>query len=164
MNPTLRRWVSIVAVFAPAASAAQATVSYSIDAHAPARWTVDAKPRLEIGGADGTGPTELTRIVGVTRQRDGTIVVADGASRELRFFDARGRFLRSATRRGHGPGEIESLDRLFSAGDTLLVLDDRLKFNVYAPNGKFIHSIMLPAVPGYIVNPAVSAFSPFEVL
>ena len=145
-------------------AASPRVVSYSADAKAPARWTVGARPLLEIGGADGMGPTEFTKVVAVTRQRDGTLVVANTATRELRFFDARGQFLRSATRSGKGPGEIGEMDRMFVADDTIVVNDNRLKLHVYAPNGKWIRSLVVPPVPGYIVNPAVGALSAFDVV
>jgi hypothetical protein len=165
------RWAAIVFLGIPVSLGAQAAtapeprvVSYLITATAPARWTVGARPLLEFGGPDGTGPTEFSKIVGVTRQSDGTIVVANGATRELRFFDARGQFLRAATRKGSGPGEIESLGRMFAVDDTLVVLDNRLKFHVYAPNGRWLRTTVLRPVDGYLVNPAVSVLSGFDVV
>ena len=164
-------WAVVIALMAiPGALSAQANaaqpraVTYPITATAPARWTVGARPLLEFGGADGTGPTEFTRITGLTRQRDGTIVVANGETRELRFFDSRGRFLRATTRRGGGPGELDYLTRMFAVDDTLQVVDGRIKAHVYAPNGKWIRSLVLPAIRGYLRNPGVGAIGPFDVV
>jgi hypothetical protein len=165
------RWAVFALLGIPVSLRAQATtateprvVSYPITATAPARWTVGARPLLEFGGADGIGPTEFTKIVGLTRQSDGTIVVAKAATRELRFFDGRGRFLRAATRKGAGPGEIEDLGRMFAVDDTLVVLDNRLKLHAYAPNGKWLRTTVLRRVEGYLVNPAVSVLTGFDVV
>ena len=171
MTPAHRCWIVIAVAILPVPLGAQGAapvsprvVSYSSDAKAPTRWTVAAKPILEFGGIDGIGPTEFTRIAGLTRQTDGTFVVANGETRELRFFDARGRFRRSATRRGEGPGEIYVLTRMFAIDDTLVVVDNWFEFHVYAPNGKWIRSLILPPVPGYIVSPAVGALSAFDLV
>jgi hypothetical protein len=139
-------------------------VSYSLTDRAPARWSVGAKPLLEIGGIDGVGPTELSGITGVTRQQDGTLVVANAATRELRFFDARGRFSRSATRSGQGPGEIADLTRMLAIDDTLVVVDNRLELHVYAPSGKWLRTVILPPIPNYLVNPAFGLFSAVDVV
>lgn len=166
-----KRRAAVIALMAvPGTVGAQAkpvqprAVTYPITATAPARWTVGTRPLLEIGGADGIGPTELTKITGVTRQVDGTIVVANGETGELRFFDTRGRFVRATAGRGGGPGELEYLTRMFAVDDTLLVVDGRIKAHVYAPNGKWMRSLVLPAIPGYLRNPGVGALGPFDVV
>lgn len=99
--------------------------SYPRSARPPAQWTLEARPILEIGGDDAAGPAEFSGIVGVVRQGDGTIIVADGASRELRVFDSAGRFRRVAARRGNGPGELPDLDGLASVGDTIIAIENR---------------------------------------
>ncbi|MGQ0642904.1 MAG: hypothetical protein ACT4P6_19330 [Gemmatimonadaceae bacterium] len=129
--------------------------SYPRGAQAPAHWRVGPRPTLEIGGQEGVGPAEFSGIVGVTRQNDGTLIVADGTSRELRFFGANGRYLRTATRRGLGPGEIEYLTEFTAVGDTLVVADGRRAVHVFAPDGKWLRSLILPLVQGYIVNPTI---------
>jgi hypothetical protein len=114
---------------------------------------------LEIGGDDAAGPSEFSGIVGLVRQADGTIIVADAASRELRIFESTGRFRRIAARRGHGPGEIPDLDGLTSVGDTLIAIENRRAVYVFAPNGDWLRSLVLPPVPGFIVNPLTGALT-----
>lgn len=133
--------------------------SYPRSARPPAQWTLEARPILEIGGADATGPAEFSGIVGVVRQGDGTIFVADGASRELRVFDSAGRFRRIAARRGNGPGELPDLDGLTSAGDTLVAIENRRAVHVFAPSGEWLRTMRLPPVPGFIVNPVAGALT-----
>lgn len=93
-------------------------------------------PSVEIGvGTDQT--TELHRIGDIRVLRDGTIVVANGGSTELKFFTHDGRYLRSAGRKGTGPGEFQSLGGMWvTAQDSLVVADGRLRrFVVFGPDG-----------------------------
>jgi len=87
------------------------------------RWA-DSTPVVSIGGADGIGPYALHRVMGTTRLGDGSIAVLNADPPELRFFDAAGRHLGTASRRGTGPGELSQPYRLIRArNDSLLVLD-----------------------------------------
>ena len=77
-------------------------------------------PTLVIG-TDGGPDYELSRVRGAARLRDGRIVVADAGSLTLRFYDAAGRFLKSAGGKGGGPGEFEQMDSFWRLpGDTLV--------------------------------------------
>jgi hypothetical protein len=87
-------------------------------------WRVSSEPSLVIG-AEGEGPYELFRVFQAVRLDDGTIVVADNGSAELRWFDAEGRHLRTVGGRGRGPGEFQGFNGLMLLGDTLLVWDAR---------------------------------------
>ena len=69
-------------------------------------WSVASSPEVSIGSADGELPYQLDRVFGAVRLADGTIVIGNSGSSELRFFDARGKFVRSLGRRGAGPGEF----------------------------------------------------------
>jgi 6-bladed beta-propeller len=77
-------------------------------------------PALVIG-IQGGPMYEFDRVAGSARLHDGRIVVADGGSSSLRFFDSTGIFLKSVGGRGAGPGEFQSLG-FFSVmqGDTLV--------------------------------------------
>lgn len=87
---------------------------------------VSAPPVLEIGRIEGADEYQLHDVEHITQLSDGTIVAANAGSDELRFYDARGRHLRSAGRSGSGPGEFEAIDYLRRLnGDTLLVFDGR---------------------------------------
>lgn len=64
---------------------------------------------------------EFDRVAGAARLHDGRIVVADGGSMSLRFFDSTGTFLKSVGRRGGGPGEFQTLRVFFAMpGDTMV--------------------------------------------
>lgn len=94
------------------------------------QWRLSPAPALTIGG-DGAPSTEFSRIAAAVRLTKGEIVVADGATQQLRLFDSQGRFLRSFGRRGAGPGEFRSLNWMGRSGDTLFVYDSRLKRITY---------------------------------
>ena len=105
-------------------------------------WNVTPEPLLTLGAVDTPWAQQFHEIGGVTRLRDGTVVVLNRGSGELRAFDPSGRHLWSAGGRGEGPGEMRArqdhrahLRRL--AGDTLQVANglDRIRFG---PGGELI--------------------------
>jgi hypothetical protein len=93
----------------------------------PSGWTLDSEPDLQMGVSAGDSRYEFSRIAGIAPLPDGRIAVVDGASCEIRFFDARGVFVRSVGRRGNGPGEFRQ-PRLVPAlrYDSLLIADNSL--------------------------------------
>ncbi len=115
-------------------------------------WALSPSPTLELGSLDGREVAEqFNSIVGATRLRDGSIVIADGGSRELRFFDRDGTHQETIGGSGEGPGELGrlfSLDRIH--GDTLVANDwpvgNAAWFTV---DGAFVFNSMLgPYWPG----------------
>ena len=149
----MKRLTCLLMIAVAGAVQAQPVVaSYAQTTRAPTRWTVEARALVEIGGQDGTGPAELNNVVGVGRQADGTLIIADGTSRELRAFDARGRFLKRWARRGRGPGELPELDGISMEGDSLVAIDGRQAVHLFGPGGDWVRSLILPAVPGHIVK------------
>ena len=90
--------------FALAGALLVAVVTVTAAQGAP--WTVAPTPTVSIGSADGALPYQLDRVFGAVRLADGTIVIGNSGSSELRLFDARGKFLRAIGRRGAGPGEF----------------------------------------------------------
>ena len=96
---------------------------------------IDPAPRLVIGTQDGVS-YQLSGVAGAARLSDGRIVIADGGSAQLRFFDARGTFIKAAGGRGTGPGEFRNMDDLIRLrGDTLAVVD-RAKVTYFDGTGK----------------------------
>ena len=100
-------------------------------------WTVSAEPAVDIGVVEGEAAYQLAEVAGVARLSDGRIVVADGESGELRFFSAEGKHLRSAGRKGGGPGEFQQMQWLgVAAGDSVVVWDPQAgRLSVFAPDG-----------------------------
>jgi hypothetical protein len=107
-------------------------------------WTLASTPRLEIGEADGELPYVFARIAGAIRLEDGRIVVGDGQSGEVRFFDANGTFLFKVGREGEGPGEYQYMmhvDRC--AGDSITVFDLGWPMKVYDQQGNIGRETLL---------------------
>jgi hypothetical protein len=61
----------------------------------------------DIGVVDGAAEYQLFRVTSVASLTDGRIVVANGGTQELRFFDSSGAFLFATGGRGDGPGEYQ---------------------------------------------------------
>ncbi|MYC89587.1 MAG: hypothetical protein F4X22_15365 [Gemmatimonadales bacterium] len=86
-------------------------------------WSIDPDPLVDLT-LSGNGPHhEFHGLRDMKQRPDGSLMVADGSSNEVRVFSAAGEFLGSFGGRGDGPGEFRTLRRIESAGDTLLALD-----------------------------------------
>lgn len=108
-------------------------------------WTVADTPEVSIGVVEGDSAYQLYQVRGATRLSDGTIVVADGGANDLRFYDASGRFLRSAGGEGGAPGEFRTLwGAARIPGDTLVAFDFRgQRLSLFGPDGSFARDIAL---------------------
>ncbi|MBL8961552.1 MAG: hypothetical protein JNJ98_16955, partial [Gemmatimonadetes bacterium] len=115
-------------------SAGARLISYQRSDKPAASWSVGSQPLVRIGGAGGTGPTELAQVLGVARLRDGRVVIADGGSTELRVFAPDGSFLRSIGRKGLGPGEFDGILFMLRSHDTLVVHDRQSRLQIYTPD------------------------------
>lgn len=111
-------------------------------ARADLGWEVSATPDLVIGGMTGEESADSAQIFqsisGVRQLTNGGVVVLDRGFGEVRFFDARGRFLRRLGRRGRGPGEFQLGPFLVPGfhADSLLLFDQRLdRFHVLSGDG-----------------------------
>lgn len=101
-------------------------------------WRLSSEPLLEIGVVEGDTNYELFQATSSIRLDDGRIVVANGR-RELRFYDASGRFVLRAGGRGRGPGEFSWLLRIYRYGaDSILALDwAGNRVSVFDTQGKY---------------------------
>lgn len=136
-----------------ASSANTATVRDSagvtiVESAAPAwaageEWTLSAEPMLAIGLAAGADEYLLDRVRGALRLDDGTLVVVNGGSSELRFFDRDGRYLHSVGGQGSGPAEFGYLDWVqLLRGDTLLAYDaGNHRLSRFSADGEFVATI-----------------------
>lgn len=86
------------------------------------QWSIDPDPVVDLT-LTGSGPDHEFHRVGSMKQRpDGSLMLANRGSEEVRVYSATGEFLGSFGGRGDGPGEFRSLRRIENAGDTLLAL------------------------------------------
>ena len=113
-------------------------------------WRLTTEPVVNIGVVVGEPEYQLHNVVGATRLDDGRIVVANGGTGEIRFYDPSGRFVSSVGRPGEGPGEFGSLGMLFRLGDSLVAYDYQLRrTSVFDDKGTFARSFTLEAPPGH---------------
>jgi len=105
--------------------------------------SIASEPSVSIGVEEGEEPYMLDRVGGAVRLSDGRIVIANRLTHEIRFFDAEGKHLRSAGRRGDGPGEFR--DPFYFhvlPGDTLYVGDfSPFRFLVFSPDGEWVRTV-----------------------
>src|SRR5690606_10923803 len=103
---------------------------------APAQslWRL-SDPVVEIGRGESAG---FGNVAGAVRHANGGIIATDGQVLELRYFDASGRLVARAGRRGDGPGEFRSIRALLRCGgDSAFVYDPiLLRVSVFAPSGR----------------------------
>ena len=130
-------------------------------------WRVDSSPRVSIGVVDGAPEYLLHRIGGALRLPDGRIVVGDGGSGQLRFYDSTGTFLQAAGRKGHGPGEFgESVMRVWrgARGEIFVSDNDNARINVVSDAGWFVRVVQLHGLQGSPFTSALGAFEDGSIL
>lgn len=105
-------------------------------------WELATPPLMEIGVADGNPDYQLFRVVGAVLRPDGSVVVANAGTHELRFYDSSGTHTRTVGGEGDGPGEFRALGWVRPRADSLVALDDRLlRMSVFTPDGRFVRSV-----------------------
>lgn len=123
-----------------------------------APWRIDPEPLLDIGRAEGDEPYLLQSVENAVRLEDGSIVVGDGGSGQLRWFDSTGRFLRAAGRRGGGPGEFGPYSSLhvWRGPDGAILADDNAarRVNVFDSAGASVRTVLL-APPSRGIRPGL---------
>ena len=121
-------------------------------------WRIGPEPVLSIGEADGEDPYLLFFVRDAMRLRDGRIVVANGGSDELRFFDALGGHLATRGGSGEGPGEFERLLTVEPwPGDSIAAWSAPQRgISVFDTDGRYGRTFTLAAhgsTPGFRWNP-----------
>ena len=107
-------------------------------------WRVDSAPMLSIG-SEVRGPAySFNRIVGLLQLHDGTLVVANAGSAEVRAFTPEGDHLWSFGQSGDGPGDFKNLSWIARMrGDTLIAYDNRgpTRYTIISPSGVLVRSL-----------------------
>lgn len=112
--------------------------SSGVAARSPLAWEVEVEPELVLGAGNSRGEY-LHRVQGVKGLPGNRVLVVDGGSQELRFYDAEGRLVKRAGGSGEGPGEFRDpvLVPLFGK-DSLLLFDKMIpRFQVLAEDGAY---------------------------
>lgn len=112
-------------------------------------WAVSEQPVLDIGATYGDPAYELFRVVGAVRLANGSIVIGNAGTYELRLYDATGIHLRTVGREGEGPGEFRMVSHLRRLpSDSLAVLDSRLRrISVFSADGVLARTLTIQSGP-----------------
>ena len=97
------------------------------------RWSIDPNPVVDLTLSGSSPDHEFYRARSMKQRPDGSLMIADLASQEVRVFSADGEFLESFGGSGDGPGEFRGLYVIENAGDTLLAMDSDGRVTVVAP-------------------------------
>ncbi len=107
-------------------------------------WSIDAEPLVDLTLSGSGPPHEFFRVRGLQQRRDGSLVLADRASRQIRLYSREGEFLGALGGPGQGPGEFRSLDRVETVADTVFALDSDGRITVVGPDMELIRTFDLP--------------------
>ena len=110
-------------------------------------WSVDTTAILAIGTEEGEDPYLLSRVTGAVRRDDGVIIVAEASARELRLFDAEGRYLSTHGRRGPGPGEFNRIERIVRCGTDELWVDTGSRISIWGMDMQYRREFATPDSP-----------------
>jgi hypothetical protein len=107
----------------------------------PSRWTLAERPLVSVGDADGDSTRDLLGVTSAAMLPNGDIVVGNGRYSNIRWYDARGRLLRSLGRRGGGPKEFRQSVFLYANGDTVIAQDiGNRRWHYINSRGEFVRT------------------------
>ena len=107
------------------------------------RWSIDPEPLLDLAGRGLSDVYSFNRVRGMRRLSDGSIVVANTGSQEIRQFTPDGYFVASAGGEGEGPGEFASMQQMELVGDSVFVRDSDGRVAVFAPGPTLVRTMRL---------------------
>ena len=108
-----------------------------------ARWSLDPEPLIDLAESGSGDPHNFYRVRSMKRLSDGSLVVANRGSNEIRMFSADGVFVRSAGGYGEGPGEFSNLQQIVLAGDSIIAEDTRARVTLFGPQLEHIRTTQL---------------------
>jgi hypothetical protein len=108
-----------------------------------------ARPSVRIGVVDGEATYQLFHVRHAYRRLDGTIVVTNSGTAEVRAYDGQGQWQWSSGRQGDGPGEFQFLAWAQPyRGDSIVAFDGSTgRVSILSPRGAYVRSFQ-PIAPG----------------
>jgi len=117
---------------------------------------LDAVEELRLGDVDDPD-LGFSRIGSVDVDRDGQVFVFEMLDRQIRVYDADGRFVRRIGRQGEGPGEFQRVSRFGVAGDTLWTYDFGLRrLTLFDRTGTVLSTAQVRGVPVPMPRPGMT--------
>lgn len=113
-------------------------------------WSLDPTPVTRVGVVSGDPAYQLSDVAYAARLSDGGVVVVDGGSSEVRWYDSDGGFRSRAAGPGEGPGELlRVVGAALTPGDTLVLYDARnRRLSWFASDGTVSRLRRLALGPG----------------
>lgn len=108
-----------------------------------ARWRVYPEPLLDLAESGTGDPHDFYFVRSIGRLSDGSLVVANRGSNEIRKFSADGRFLASAGGDGEGPGEFSNLQQIEPVGDSIIARDIYSRVALFGPGLEHLRTTRL---------------------
>lgn len=117
-------------------------------------WPLSPTPVVRIGVVSGDPEYQLSNVAYAARLSDGGVVLVDGGSSEVRWYDPEGRFRSRAGGPGEGPGELlDVVGATLTPGDTLVLYDSgNLRLSWFAPDGTVSRTRRIELRPGSAVG------------
>lgn len=108
------------------------------------RWKLSRSPSVEIGGAGTSGNDAVLKVVGVVRLDDGSIVVANAASAELKYFDRKGAWVSTAGGAGFDRGSFRMLGGIqhLETGEIAAYDESLRSVQVFDASGGYVRHLM----------------------
>ena len=108
------------------------------------RWKMSRSPIVEIGGSRGKGPQDLLKVVGVIRLDDGSVVVANASTAELKYFDRQGKFVTSIGGTGWTPGTFRVLGwiQMLESGEIAAFDESQRTLQLFDVSGNYVRSLL----------------------
>lgn len=112
-------------------------------------WRLVDPAILTLGGPESGDWEGLFRVTSARRLSDGSVVVANSGTSELKFYGSGGRFLHKSGREGRGPGEFTGLAHILRLPpDSLLAYDGRLsRISIFSEAGHYARTFRLDFDP-----------------
>jgi hypothetical protein len=108
-------------------------------------WQLPPQPQVSIGVSDGDPQYQLYRVSSCLRLDDGSVILANTGTQELRWYAADGAHLRTVGGQGGGPSEFRNLDHIIQYGtDSIIAFDPRNRsLSVFDRHGVLSRSAVL---------------------
>jgi len=106
------------------------------------------KEDFALGGPNAHGDNSFNQIRTAAIGDDGTIYVVDGKESHVKMFDASGKYLKTFSRKGQGPGELQSPSAI-SINRTkkeILIQEISRRLSYFAMDGTFLRNQSLKEV------------------
>ena len=127
-------------------------------------WRLSEEPVVTIGIDDGPEEYSLFKVAATLRLPNGHIVIANGGSNDLRYYDSSGVYLNSVGRDGFGPGEFKEINGVWLVADSLVVSDYGNRAAVFSAAGEFGRTLTLHTERGVFPSEAVGVFGDGSIL